>query len=159
MCHARLIRPPWLRRVSARKPVPGPPPDRAWGVVAISTPLVSRCPRCLNCAPRPRRWGCQRVAAGSSRSAAHGTRVCHRLVLCQCSWSPRLAQHVPERLRAAGRGWRPVPQACPEALVRLLPAGCQQGARPVTWRGVGAASSGRHNPAGASPTGLWHNSV
>src|SRR5262249_10217311 len=31
--------------------------------------------------------------------------------------------------------------------------------QPAAWRGSGSAASGRHNPEGACPTGLWHNSV
>ena len=101
------------------------------------------------------------TAAASSPSAAHGTRVCHHVALGQCARFQQRAPRVPERLQAAGPGLRPVTPrlAGPGAPARLRPAGGRQGARPAAWRGGGAVSSGHHNPKGACPTGLWHNSV
>jgi DHHA1 domain len=97
------------------------------------------------------------MAAGPSWSAAHCPLVCNHLSLCQCSRSQRLAQRVPERLAEVcglSPHARPVWERLPACGLRATGR-----AHLATWRGGGAASRGLHNPEGACPTRLWHNSV
>jgi hypothetical protein len=75
------------------------------------------------------------------------------------SWSQRLAQRGPARLRAAGSGCRPPTAVGSVARAILRPACCRQGALPAVRHGVGEATRHLPNPEGAFPTGLWHNSV
>jgi len=78
---------------------------------------------------------------------------------------------APTGARAWGRPTRPEPRALPgcacapratgshlQASERQRGAGLQAAAGRLL-RGDGATASGRHNPDGAFPTGLWHNRV
>ena len=102
----RPTHPPLRQRVSARKPSPGPPPDRAWGVADPSS--IARARRCQpamvwSCAcdaPSPCRWMGRHGCLLSSPHPQCVSRLPvdrpppHRSVL-----------HVPRRL-AWRRGWR-----------------------------------------------------
>jgi hypothetical protein len=130
--------------VGAGLPAPGQtrptPPSRA-----PSLPRVGHAPRCAR-ARRPARPTPHNAPQRLRPRDGGLSQVC--LVVCTRGpvGEPRTAACPPR-------------QAGPGALARRRPACCRQGALPAAWRGGGAASSGLHNPEGACPTGLWHNSV